>query len=85
MDYMARTPEQLGSILKSCRTRQGNTQEAVGAKVGIKQTTVSTFEANAARTRVDTLYKLLSALGLELVIRDRHADSSVPASKKREW
>lgn len=85
MDYTARTPEQLGSILKSCRTLRRMTQEVAGSRVGIKQTTVSTIEAYAARARVETLYKLLSALDLELVIRDKRTSSITSPDKKAEW
>lgn len=85
MDYVARTPEQLGPILKSCRAQRGMTQQVTGAKVGLKQSTVSMIEADAARTSVESLYKLLSALGLELVIRDKQADRAASSTQKREW
>ena len=74
MDYIARTPSQLGAVLKSCRKRKNLSQSVAGAKVGLTQRTVSVIEADAARSGVDTLYKLLSALGLELVIRDKASD-----------
>ncbi|MDB5971707.1 MAG: helix-turn-helix protein [Hydrocarboniphaga sp.] len=86
MDYVARTPEQLGQILKSCRIERKLTQQAAGTKVGLKQSTVSVVESDAARTSVETLYKLLSALQLELVLRDRNGDTaSVPKKNQREW
>jgi HTH-type transcriptional regulator/antitoxin HipB len=63
VDYVARTPAQLGPILRSIRAERGLTQHTAGAKVGLKQSTVSAIEGDSARTSVDTLYKLLSALG----------------------
>ncbi len=86
MDFVARTPEQLGQILKSCRAQRKLTQQAAGAKVGIKQSTISLLESEASRSSVETLYKLLSALQLELVLRDRHS-GGVPDPKKiqPEW
>lgn len=84
MDYVARTPKQLGQLLKSCRVQQERSQSAVGSKVGIKQSTVSVLEADASAARVATLYKLLSALDLELVIRDR-GKTPLAESVKREW
>lgn len=85
MDHIARTPQQLASILKSWRTRQKLTQQDVAAKVGIKQSTVSVTEADASRAQVDTLYKLLSALGLELVIRERSSASTSRRASGKEW
>lgn len=86
MDYIARTPEQLGQILKSCRIEQKLTQQAAGTKVGLKQSTISVIESAAERTSVETLYKLLSALQLELVLRDRNGKSALASNQKmREW
>jgi HTH-type transcriptional regulator/antitoxin HipB len=81
MEYVARTPEQLGQVLKSCRKLRGLTQSAVGSKIGIKQSRISEIEAHGAPATVETLYKLLSALGLALVLRDKAA----PDTRKREW
>jgi HTH-type transcriptional regulator/antitoxin HipB len=81
MEYIARTPEQLGQVLKSCRQLRGLTQGATGAKVGIKQGTISEIEAHGAAAKVETLYKILSALGLTLVLRDQ----SAPATGTRGW
>lgn len=71
MDYAARTPRQLGAILKASRTKRGLTQSVVGSKVGIRQAQISDIENHGADITVDTLYRLLSALGLELVLRDQ--------------
>ena len=85
MDYIARTPKQLGPILKSCRNERRLTQQDAGRTVGLKQSTVSSIESNAARSTVETLYKLLSALDLELVIRDKSGKSALSGTKPREW
>ncbi|MBI2383520.1 MAG: helix-turn-helix domain-containing protein [Gammaproteobacteria bacterium] len=85
MDHVARTPAQLGPILKGVRQQRGLTQQAAGAGVGLKQGTVSAIERDAARTGVESLYKLLSALGLELVLRDKAGTSDTTRSAKREW
>jgi HTH-type transcriptional regulator/antitoxin HipB len=85
VDYVARTPAQLGLILRSIRTERGLTQQHAGAKVGLKQSTVSAIERESAHSSVDTLYKLLSALGLELVVRDKPSDHSPSIAHKQEW
>jgi HTH-type transcriptional regulator / antitoxin HipB len=81
MEYVVRTPRQLGQALKDCRKRRGLTQSAVGAKVGLKQGTVSVMERHDVTATVETLYKALSALGLELVLRDK----SSPDALRNEW
>lgn len=85
MGYVARTPAQLGPILKSVRAERGLTQKEAGAKVGLKQATVSAIESHSGRTSVETLYKLLSALGLELVVREKAVGRGATGNRKREW
>ena len=85
VDYPARTPAQLGPILRSIRIERGLTQQEAGAKVGLKQSTVSAIESRAAHSSVDTLYKLLSALELELVVRDKSGDRGLAGNEKQEW
>ena len=85
MDYSARTPAQLGPILKSIRAARELTPQSAGVKVGLKQSTVSTIESDSGHSSVATLYKLLSALGLELVIRDKPSDHGASSARKREW
>jgi HTH-type transcriptional regulator / antitoxin HipB len=81
MEYVARTAHQLGQALRSRRHQLGLTQSEVGAKVGLLQAQVSVIESHGAKATVTTLYKALSALGLELVLRD-----NAPApSKPPEW
>jgi HTH-type transcriptional regulator / antitoxin HipB len=77
--YVARTPQQLGQILKACRKKRQLTQDMVGAKVGVRQSQISSIETHGADITVDTLYRLLSALGLELVLRDMPPRDTPPA------
>lgn len=82
MEYVARTPEQLGTILRGNRTLLALTQQAAGAKVGLKQSTVSALENAAGASRIESLYKLISALNLELVLRERGYNDG---DRVREW
>ncbi len=81
MDYVVRTPQQLGQVLKACRKKRRLTQSLVGAKVGVRQGQISSIETHGADITVDTLYRLISALGLELVLRDMRARDARPT----EW
>lgn len=70
METIARTPLQLGYYIRQRRRELGLTQEALAAKVWVRQRTVSDLETSAA-TRVDTLLRTLAALDLELLVRPR--------------
>jgi HTH-type transcriptional regulator/antitoxin HipB len=82
MDTVARTPRQLGQALKARRAKLKLSQTDVGAKVGIKQDTVSVLEIRTTSSSVESLYKALSALGLELVLREKSAPT---AASPQEW
>ena len=71
METTARTPQQLGQALRSRRATLKLSQTDVGSKAGIKQDTVSTLEIHTPSSTVETLYKALSVLGLELIVREK--------------
>ncbi|MDR9468669.1 helix-turn-helix domain-containing protein [Marinospirillum sp.] len=48
------------------------TQQSVANRIGIKQATVSSFENHPEKSQVDTLFKLLAALELELQVSERN-------------
>ena len=71
MDYTTATPAQLGLVLQGRRKQLGLTQHQLGTKVGLAQKAVSLLESNPSRTSVERLFRLLSALELQLVLRDK--------------
>ena len=81
MDYVAHTPRQLGAILRAHRKKRQMTQGMVGSRVGVRQSQISSIETHGADITVDTLYRLLSALDLELVLRNKQARAERPT----EW
>jgi HTH-type transcriptional regulator/antitoxin HipB len=84
MDFVARTPKQLGAVLKSCRSQRRLTQREAGARVGLKQGTVSHIETDATHARIESLYRLMSSLGLELVLREKKPGLAVGRGSS-EW
>ncbi len=80
---------QLSSYMKDIRQTRKLSQEKVACKVGIRQDTVSSFERNADATKLETLFKILSALELELVIQPRNSPPGVAEENgggwKEEW
>ena len=71
MDYPIKTPGQLGAVLKGFRRDRKLTQAAVGAAVGLPQNAISEIESAPDRTSLARVFKLLSALDLDLVVRPR--------------
>ncbi|HKS33649.1 MAG TPA: type II toxin-antitoxin system antitoxin HipB [Enterobacteriaceae bacterium] len=82
--------KQLSSYLKDVRITQKLSQGKVANKVGIRQDTVSSFEQHPDSTRLETFFKILSALNLELTVTPRNAntannDPASTSSWKEEW
>ena len=69
------SPENLGKVLKLYRKNQGLTQVEAGSKFNLPQKTVSTIEAGTAGIRLDTVFKYMSALGLEMHLVPRNKPS----------
>lgn len=71
MDQIARTPKQIGSVLRRYRRDANLSQTELGERVSMRQATVSKLEAGEPATQIRVLTDLLAALELELVIRPR--------------
>lgn len=71
----ATSPAGLGHILRDARRTKGVSQTKAGKSVGIDQPTLSKIERGAANARLDTLFRLLAALDLEILVRERHKSS----------
>lgn len=65
------SPESLGQALRSERKQKGLSQKAVGHSVGMEQHTISKIEKGNPGTELNTLFRLLAALDLELTIQPR--------------
>lgn len=80
MDAMAHTPRQLGQVLNGWRKSRQLTQREAADMVGLLPKTVSRLERATETASIESLFKLLSALQLELVVRSRPQESP-----DREW
>lgn len=81
LTFLAKTPEQLGVILRGYRTQRGLTQQQLAARLGLPQKAISVAETRPAAMSVARLFALLSALEVELTLRDHQA--AKPG--KAEW
>lgn len=79
------TANQLGKILKGYRREQKLTQTEAGETVGLLQKTVSKLERNTESASVESLFKLLSALDLEMSITPKGERSKSIKWSKVEW
>lgn len=71
MQNIARTPKQMGAILRRIRRTSNLNQSELGEKAGLWQETISKVESGARGTRLETLLDLLAALDLELIVESR--------------
>jgi len=70
MDYPLRLADQLRAHLRALRKQRGLTQAELGQRLGLGQVRIAEIEANPGLVRVDQIVKLLSMLGVTLVLRD---------------
>jgi HTH-type transcriptional regulator/antitoxin HipB len=71
MKQSARTAKQIGAVIRRARRRADMTQAALGAKIGLRQATISKLESGEPATQIITLLDALAALGLEIIIDKR--------------
>ncbi len=75
MNQIARIPKQIGEIVRWRRQALKQTQVQMGKQVKLRQATISKLENGESGTRLSTLFEVLTALDLELVIRTRTKSS----------
>ena len=81
MNDLARSPGQLGNIIRRARKRKGLTQTDLGARTRRRQETISLIENGNPATRIDTLLGVLASLDLEIRIAPRSKGSPADIEK----
>ena len=71
MEQMVRTSKQLGAAIRRRRRLLKLSQQEVGDKIRLRQATISALENGKSGTRMGTLLDVMTALGLEIVVRER--------------
>lgn len=82
MEQLVYSPKSLGSALKRQRKAKKLSQKEAGSDFNIVQDTVSSIELGAPGTRVETLFRMLAALDLEMVIRPKKINTT---THKEQW
>lgn len=81
------TPQQLAQYYRDQRKICGKSQSAVAEETGLRQDTVSKFEISPDNSRIDTLFRLLATLDMELHIKPKNTtgQSSAVSAWTQPW
>ncbi|EJE4182573.1 TPA: helix-turn-helix domain-containing protein [Vibrio parahaemolyticus] len=81
------SPSQLAIHLRDDRKSKNLSQTKVADPVGLKQDTVSKFELNPETTSIQTLFRILSSLNLEMHIVQKSESiySKVDDDDEEKW
>lgn len=82
-DFPAATPAQLAAVLRGLRMQSGLTQKQAGSKVGLLPKTISALESDPGGSTIASLYKLLSALDVEFVLKPK--STPAPSHTGQNW
>lgn len=77
-------PNELSSYIKTQRKTVKRTQENVADKIGLKQTTISSFEKSCATSKIETLFKIAHELGLVIEVSTK-AERDNQKGWEEEW
>lgn len=72
----ARSANQLGRLVRLSRQKQGLTQTQLGELAGQRQEMISKIETGQASIKLKTLFDVLAALRLELVVQPSSLSST---------
>ena len=78
-------PKTLSVYLRDERKRRGISQSQVADLVGLRQGTVSRFESAPEKMQLDTLFRLLSALELELSVKPKGSKDQDTGNSVKTW
>lgn len=80
------SPLELAMVVSNRRKDAKMSQSAAADLVGLRQTTISAFENKPGSTELDTLFRILAALNLDIHILAKVESTSPDKSKwDKEW
>jgi HTH-type transcriptional regulator/antitoxin HipB len=68
MADLARTPKQLGNLIRRARKKLGLSQGELSHRTGLRQATISEIESGNPGAKLDSILKVIATLDLELRI-----------------
>jgi len=72
-ENIARSPGQLGAIVRRLRKQKRLSQMDLGARAGLHQSAISRIENGETTASLDTVFLIFQALDMELSIQERTA------------
>ena len=84
MSPILHNPKDLAMMVKSYRKQQKLSQGNLAELVGLKQSTISAFERRPETTKLDTLFRILSATHLDLSVYPKNSPDS-NSGWQEEW
>jgi HTH-type transcriptional regulator/antitoxin HipB len=79
------SPKELAFLITNQRKKLKLSQAEVGKLVGLKQQTISDFEIKPESTQLNTLFRILSALNLDIKVLAKDEVSITKIQWKEEW
>ncbi len=79
------SPRDLALLVVSQRKKLSLSQAAVGDLIGIKQATVSAFENRPENTKMDTVFRILAAVNLDIYSLAKDKILTGKDEWKEEW
>lgn len=80
-----RSPKELGIQLMNERRKLKLSQNQVAEETGLMQKTISALENHAESTQIETLFRILSALNLNLYLSPKDQKNIKQKEWKEEW
>ena len=77
MTQIATTPQSLGQILARSRKKQKLSQQNISKVTNIGQKSISFAEQGKSGVQIETIFNILAALDLEMVIQPRQGSESI--------
>jgi HTH-type transcriptional regulator / antitoxin HipB len=82
---MIHSSQELAVCLKDRRQQLQLSQSEVVDRVGLRQKTLSAFEIKPDSTKLETLFRLLSALDLQLQVIPKEDRDTIAQGWNEEW
>ncbi len=85
---LIRAPSDLAHFVRDQRKLLRITQSTIAEETALRQDTISKFELKPDNVRLDTLFRLLSALDLELHLMPKsstNGESKEPSGWTEQW